>query len=130
MQLRGKDTTAAIFTNLNKNEAYEFYVQVYWFEGDLYKTGKLVGPVSEGKTTIPEGLSNITTTLQNYETVKIGYTSGNNVKSVKVTNLSVSPNKTITDTKKAGVAFNKLTPEKSYKFKITPVLTNGKEEQL
>ena len=127
MQLRGKNTTSAPFTDLNKNETYEFYVQVYWFEGDLYKTGKPVGPVSEGETTSSKGLSKITTTLQNYETVKIGYTAGSDVKSVKVTNLSVSPNKTVNDSKKTGVTFDKLTPDKSYKFKITPILADGKE---
>ncbi len=127
MQLRGKDTTTAPFTDLDKDETYEFYVQVYWFEGDLYKTGKPVGPVSEGETTGSKGLSKITTTLQNYETVKIGYTAGSDVKSVKVTNLSVSPSKTVNDSKKTGVTFDKLTPDKSYKFKITPILTDGKE---
>ena len=127
IRFRAKNSSVATYSDMNKDEIYEFFIYAYWFEGDVYKVGELVGPVAEGETTGSEGLSKITTTLQNYETVKIGYTAGSDVKSVKVTNLSVSPNKTVNDSKKTGVTFDKLTPDKSYKFKITPILTNGKE---
>ena len=122
--LRSKKDEEYVWQNLEKGKTYNFYVAVYWFDSDgKLNNGKWSGPKSIN--TPLTGLANVNTTISDYETVAINYNAGSDVKSVKVTNLSVSPNKTVTDTAKNGVKFTKLTPGNTYKFKIVPVLTNG-----
>lgn len=122
--MRSKNDEEYIWQNLEKGKTYKFYIAVYWIDSTGFNNGNWVGPKSV--TTSSSGLSNTTVSISNYETVKIKYNAGSDVKSVKVTNLSVKPNKTKVDNNLTGVKFTKLVPGRTYKFKIVPIMTNGK----